>query len=168
MPSLTVNLIRFILLIILSTCHISFATVPSIDNQSLIIPLASNFQVDARQQLQNKRVIMLYVSAPHCAYCKKLEKEIIFPLLKSREYDNKIMLRKIEWHGDREIVDFDGHILKSSQFLARYKVKVTPTLIFLGENGEEIHRPLLGYRGGEFYWYYFDAAIEKSNRWLND
>ena len=135
----------------------------SIDNNLPVIPLASDFQADGLEQQISKRVILLYVSAPHCAFCKKLEKEIIFPLLKSGEYKDKIILRKIDWHGSENILDFNGESIKPSRFLEQYQIRITPTLLFFGANGKEIHKRLLGYRGGEFYWYYFDAAINKSN-----
>jgi len=127
------------------------------------IPRALNFQSDSVEQRITGRIILLYVSAPDCVYCKKLEKEIIFPLLRSGDYADKIILRKIEWHGSRSLTDFAGESTKEQDFLIPYDIKATPTLLFLGADGVELHQPLLGYRGGQFYWYYFDAAIKQSN-----
>ena len=39
-------------------------------------------------------------------------------------------------------------------------------MLFLNSKGEQINQRLLGYRGGEFYWYYLDVAIDKANRYL--
>ena len=149
--------------LLLSLFSFAQASEPSKDNDVPVIPLASDFQTDSLEQQISKRVILLYVSSPHCAFCKKLEKEIIFPLLKSGEYKDKIILRKIDWHGYKNILDFNGQSIKPSKFLDQYQTRITPTLLFLGANGKEMHKRLLGYRGGEFYWYYFDAAIDKSN-----
>jgi thioredoxin-related protein len=149
--------------LLLSLCSFAQASEPSIDNNFPVIPFAADFHSDMLDQQNSKRVILLYVSAPHCAFCKKLEKEIIYPLLKSGEYKNKIILRKINWRGNDDILNFNGESLKPSQLLEQYQIRITPTLLFLGANGKELHKRLLGYRGGEFYWYYFDAAIGKSN-----
>ena len=153
--------------LILSSSKISLASETSLDNNLPVIPLASDFHSDMLDQQSTNRVILLYVSAPHCAFCKKLEKEIIFPLLKSGEYKDRIILRKIDWHGENNILDFYGQSIIPSQFLEQYQIRITPTLLFLGANGKETHKRLLGYRGGEFYWYYFDAAINKSNMTLD-
>ena len=159
-----ISLINYLFFwLLLSLCNFAQASELSTDNNLPVIPLASDFHSDMLDQQKSKRVILLYVSAPHCAFCKKLEKEIIFPLLKSGEYKDKIILRKIDWHGTDSIFDFNGLSVKPSQFLEQYKIRITPTFIFLGANGKELHKRLLGYRGGEFYWYYFDAAIDKSN-----
>ncbi len=157
------SLIRYLFFWLLLLCNFAKASEPSTGYNFPVIPLASDFQSDRLDQQDSKRVILLYVSAPRCAFCKKLEKEIIFPLLKSGEYKDKIILRKIDWHGNEKILDFNGEAIKPSQLLEQYQIRITPTLLFLGANGKELHKRLLGYRGGEFYWYYFDAAINKSN-----
>ena len=135
--------------------------------QDNIIPPAKNLQLDGKNQLINKKVILLYVSAPHCAFCKKLEKEVLYPLIHSGEYESKIVLRKLNWRAKGLVVDFDGIKRPPSKILERYHIKITPTLLFLDSNGKQVNQKLLGYRGGEFYWYYFDVAIDKANKNLN-
>jgi hypothetical protein len=44
----------------------------------------------------------------------------------------------------------------------------TPTLLFLDSGGEELTQRLVGYHSEDFYWYYFDEAIENAkNKLLN-
>jgi len=145
-----------------------FSFSASAESTTPTIPLAIDLKADAQQQLNDKKVILLYVSAPHCAFCKKLEKEILSPLLISGEYNNRITLRKIDWSSSEELLDFDGNRIAAKALLKQYAIQITPTLLFLNGKGEEINERLLGYRGGEFYWYYFDVAIESSNRVLNN
>jgi len=145
---------------------IALVTLTTILNAKALIPLLSDLSVDAKHQQKTNRVIMLYVSAPHCAFCKKLEKEIFDPLLYSGEYDDRIILRKVDWHSSSMIKNFDGIKQLPQDFLKAYEIKITPTLLFLDSTGRQILKPLLGYRGGEFYWFYFDAAINKANNRL--
>ena len=134
--------------------------------QNLQIPIVFNLQQDGIIQNQSKKVILLYVSAPLCAFCKNLEKDVLVPLIHSGEYEDKIILRKINWRAIEEVVDFDGIKKSPAEILKRYDIKITPTLLFLNSKGEQINQRLLGYRGGEFYWYYLDVAIDKANRYL--
>lgn len=131
-----------------------------------VIPTAENLYEDGNNQSQTKRVILLYVSAPHCAFCKKLEKEVLMPLLHSGEYQDKIILRKIDWTSSTPIKDFSGKELIPAALLEQYNIQITPTLLFLDADGNQLIERLLGYRGGEFFWYYFDVAISKANKRL--
>jgi len=38
----------------------------------------------------------------------------------------------------------------------------------LNKKGQQIHEPFVGYQDNEFYWYYFDVALDKSNRIIHD
>jgi thioredoxin-related protein len=140
--------------------------VSSFARASEAIPLAINLAEDGKVQQHTNRSILLYVSAPHCVFCKKLEKEVLFPLIRSGEYQDKIILRKIDWTSSTPIKNFSGNSMIPKAFLKDYNIQITPTLLFLDANGNQIIERLLGYRGGEFFWYYFDVAIEKANKRL--
>lgn len=127
------------------------------------IPLAVNLFSDGQQQQINGKVILLYVSAPHCPFCKKLEKEILNPLIKSGEYREKLILRKINWNSKSQIINFFGEKQRPRDLLKKYNIRITPTLLFLDSEGNQVSQQLLGYRGGEFYWFYFDSGIRKAN-----
>lgn len=137
-------------------------------NATEAIPVAKNLVDDGKIQLQTGRIILLYVYAPNCAYCKKLEKEVFFPLIRSGEYQDKIVLRKINWTSSTPIRDFSGGEILPSKFLEQYNIQITPTLLFLDAKGNQVIERILGYRGGEFFWYYFDVAINKANKRLPD
>jgi len=130
------------------------------------IALAKNLAEDGKIQQQSNRTILLYVSAPDCAFCKKLEKEVLFPLIFSGEYLDRIILREIDWTSSIPIKDFSGEMVLPKTFLNQYNIQITPTLLFLDATGNPLVDRLLGYRGGEFYWYYLDMAIKKANMLL--
>ena len=123
----------------------------------------SNLQTDGDYQKQNNAVILLYVSAPECPYCKKLEKEVLTPLTKSNDYTDKVILREITWRSSESIINFKGQADTPRNLLKSYDIKVTPTLLFLDAYGKELSPSIVGYSSNEFFWYYLDAAIRKSN-----
>ncbi|MDQ7049328.1 MAG: thioredoxin fold domain-containing protein [Enterobacterales bacterium] len=133
-----------------------------------LIPLIADFSQLGIQSKNNERVILLYVSAPQCPYCLKLEQEILHPLIRSGEYQERLILAKINWASSTDIIGFQGESLSNQQFLKPFNIKVTPTLLFLNEKGQQIHEPFVGYQDNEFYWYYFDVAIDKSNHIMHD
>ncbi len=113
-------------------------------------------------------VILLYVSAPQCPYCIKLEEEILQPLINSGDYRGRLILAKINWLSPEKITNFQGQQQSIKSFLKTYKIKFTPTLLFLNHSGEEVQNAFVGYQANEFYWYYFDRAIEKSNKLIRN
>ena len=140
--------------------------VASICQATETISLAKNLAEDGKIQHQTNRTILLYVSAPDCAFCKKLEQEVLFPLILSGEYEDRIILREIDWTSSTLIKDFSGEMVIPKTFLYQYNIQITPTLLFLDAKGKPLVDRLLGYRGGEFYWYYLDRAIKKANMLL--
>ncbi len=118
-------------------------------------------------QTQNK-VIILYVSSPFCRYCRKLEKEILHPMIKSGDFVEKSLLRKFVIDSKISILNFKGKKQLPKSLMEEYKVKITPTLLFLDKNGNQLSEAIVGFSNDEFYWYYLDTAIERSNQKLKE
>jgi len=127
------------------------------------ITKADNLAADSRLSKDGPSVIILYIAAPDCPFCKKLEREVLIPFIKSGDYKNKAILRKINWHSSESIIDFNGEESTPINILKSYDLKITPTLLFLDSEGNEVYERSIGYSGNEFFWYYLDVAITKSN-----
>ena len=126
------------------------------------VPLAMDFEADARAVLSSKAVILLYFSAPDCGYCLKLEEAVLKPMLKSGDYDAQVLLRKINWRSSAMVTDFSGQPVSLHLLAERYAVKVTPTLVFVGTSGREIAPRILGFLSADFFWFYLDQRIAQS------
>lgn len=124
---------------------------------------AVNLTNDGILQQEKGAVILLYVSAVDCPYCKKLEKEVLNSFVTNEEYLNKVILREMTWRSNEPFINFDNQTDTPVNFLKAYDIKVTPTLIFLDSSGKQLSPQIVGYSSNEFFWYYLDAAIRKSN-----
>jgi len=161
-------IIRFLskfLIYLLTVVSISLSANEAASN--IQITKATELFADGNQSKANKSVIILYVSAPDCPFCKKLEKEVLFPFLKSGDYKDKAILRKISWRSSEPIINFKDEPSTPIHFLKSYDLKITPTLLFLDSDGNEVFDRIIGYSGNEFFWYYLDVAIEKANSKIN-
>mgnify|MGYP000057387593 CR=1 FL=1 len=125
------------------------------------ISLAKDLQASAAQLL-DKKVLLLYVSAPSCSYCERLEQQILDPLLVSGHYTDKLLLRKINWESDIEVINFAGVGQLPVDLLLDYEIIATPTLLLLDKNGRQLAQPIVGYNGSDYYWHYLDLAIDES------
>jgi len=147
-----------------------------------VILEASNLERDAELSRHQSIPILLYFSDHHCGYCRKLENEILLPLLRSGEYDDRVLLRKIPWLSQRAVRSFDAskgesldyqfrgpqyreHQFREYQFqdiATQYQIQVTPTLVFVDYRGRELGRRILGYSGADFFWFYLDRSINEA------
>lgn len=106
--------------------------------------------------------LVLYVAHTTCPYCKRLEKEIMPAVLNTEDYQNKIILQKLVWNSARPVIWANREEIVPDDLVSRYKVRATPTLLFVDEQGNEIAKRIEGYRGADFYWVYLDRAIKEA------
>ncbi len=141
-----------------------FFTLLFYSSQTFAISLedVKDLKQDGSLVQKSQRPIMLYVSALGCPYCKRLEKDIIAPMIKSGSYNNRILMRKILWEDSSPIINFEGVEISPGDFLLKYDIMATPSILFLDSKGNEIAKRLNGYRSADLFWYYLDTSIEKA------
>lgn len=105
------------------------------------------------------RVHILYFSASYCSYCERLEAEVINPMRKNANYRKQVLITQLAIDGGDLVVDFDNNTTDADKLSSRLSARVTPTLLFLNHQGEEIAERVVGFQNPEFYWYYLDEAI---------
>jgi len=124
------------------------------------IPLATDLQADGLQAREARLPILLTFSALVCEYCRQLEDEFLRPMLISGEYTDRVLIRRLLLDNGSRVVDFSGERIATTQLSDRYKVYVTPTILFLDGNGNELARRMLGINTPEMYGGYLDNCID--------
>jgi thioredoxin-related protein len=64
----------------------------------------------------------------------------------------------------KTIINFKGRHEAAGEFRDRYKVQVTPTLLFLDGNGDEVAQRILGINTVDYLLFYIEDAIETATR----
>ncbi len=121
----------------------------------------TDFSQLAKDMSANTQPLILVFDAEHCHYCARLQADHLDPMSVSEDYQH-VLLRSLEFEGDTVVTDFDGQVITAREFSRRYRVRLTPTLLFLNAEGEEIAERLLGYNTPELYGAYLDRAIERA------
>lgn len=124
------------------------------------VPVASNLEKEAAQAQAACVPLLLEFAADSCEYCVLLEEEVIKPMLRNRDYDQRVLVRKVTLDGAARLRDFDGQRRSAAGLAERYRVSVTPTLIFVGDRGDELVERMVGVTTLEFYGGYLDQALE--------
>lgn len=109
--------------------------------------------------------LVLMLHAEHCPYCALMESDILSPMIKSKEYDKKVLIRKLQIDEARDIKDFSGNTVEPSNLSDLYQATLTPTLVFLDYKGREKAEKMVGINTVELFGAYLDAEIDtlKSN-----
>ncbi len=122
----------------------------------------SNLVVDARLMETARFPMVIEMAAEDCTYCLLIEEEVLRPMILSGDYRNKILLRKVDIHMYDQILDFDGNKVSQRDFAQRYKVNLTPTVLFLDHKGNEVAPRMVGVPMIDFYGLYLDDSIERA------
>jgi len=107
---------------------------------------------------------MLAFRSDGCTYCRHFEEEYLKPMRQSGDYDKRIIIRQFTLETEDDIYDFQGKKVSADTFATRYKVSITPTVVFLDANGGEVAEPLVGYSNPDFYGAYLESAIDTAQK----
>jgi len=108
------------------------------------LPRAENLQTDAKQAVTDKKPIVLFFTLPNCSYCRIVRYDYFLPLLKQRTGNDQPMIREISITGKNSVTLFDGQRVTETEVADRYKVQMTPTVLFVNHEGEVIGNSILG------------------------
>ena len=130
------------------------------------VPPVRDLGAAARLAEAGCRPLLLEFAAESCEYCDLLEEEILKPLLRNRDYDRRVLIRKVDIDDPETLKGFDGAPLGAAALAGRYDVSVTPTLLFLDSAGRELSRRMVGITTPEMYGWYLDQALDEARRKL--
>jgi thioredoxin-related protein len=131
------------------------------------LPQADDFALLALQSNQQKLPILIMYAAETCEYCMRLEEEILAPMYRSGQFNNRVIIRKVMIDGMNDIRDFNGNLVHADNFAFKRGVEVTPTLQFVDSNGNQLAPEMIGYNTPEFYSAYIENAIDQSQAAIN-
>ena len=139
---------------------IAFAA-PAAGDSVVMVP-ASDLREEARMARENNLVLVLEISSEYCGFCRRLEELFLVPMQRNADYGRKVIIRKVSLDRYETLVDFDGREKSTSEFASRYGVSMTPTLLFLDGNGEEMSEKLVGIWSEDYYGSYIDNRIDEA------
>lgn len=125
-----------------------------------ILPLAVDLKKTADTAKTHNIPVVIFYTATWCNYCKKLEENIIHPLLETTNIEDyaefrQVVMDKAHWR----MKDFAGKDIEMETLAPLQKVKVAPTTMVYNSKGELIAEPIIGLTLEEFYPGNLEKAI---------
>jgi thioredoxin-related protein len=144
----------------------SMLAVSAVGSDSVVMHQVSDLRQEAEISRTRKLVLVLEVSSENCIYCRKLEALFLLPMQRNAYYDDRILVRSISLDEYNSVIDFDGRSIAGSEFAAGYGVSLTPTLLFLDADGNEISERLVGIWSEDFFGGFIDERIDEARQKL--
>ena len=125
-----------------------------------------NFAKLSKQMKQEKKGLLLMLHAEGCPYCEALEEELLYPMVKSGEYDKTIFIRKLQIDSGVPVIGFSGKKIDPETFAKSFgdDFILTPTIMFLDANGNEATEKLIGYNTPSLYGGYVEAQLSNMRK----
>lgn len=155
MPSRLISLITLVLA--LSLAHITNGMADDAGDKVIKV---TDLEALGELAAGRKLPILIMFSQVECPYCTIMEENYLRPMLRSGEYRDKIIIRKVRIDDFDTFTDFDGNRIEADHLTGRYRAFVTPTLVFLNKDGEEIAPKLVGIGTEGFFAGDIDNAID--------
>ena len=134
-----------------------------------ILPLAVDLQKSAKTAEKHNIPVVIFYTATWCNYCKKLEQNILHPLLETTNIEDyaefrQVVMDKAHWM----MKDFDGTDLEMKSYGPLQKVRVAPTTLVYNHQGELIAEPIIGLTLEEFYPGNLERAVNQGLKALGN
>ncbi|WP_245795353.1 thioredoxin family protein [Thioalkalivibrio denitrificans] len=106
--------------------------------------------------------ILVEFALTGCPHCHVAEEEFLKPMIRSGEYEGKVLIRKLLMDRGNTVVDFDGQEIAARDLARRYGAVVAPTVVVLSPDGELLTDPVVGLKTVDFYGGYLYRAIDRA------
>ena len=118
-----------------------------------------DWQAVAALAQKEGRVVVVMVDQSDCPYCRRVESEFFASLLAGRDYEDTVFFGKISIDYGETIIGLDGKRVDTRDFLRGLSASLTPTVLFLDAERNELSESMVGLSTPDFYGYYLERSI---------
>ena len=121
------------------------------------LPVPVSLPGAAQTAAAKKEPLVLLISLPGCPYCELVRRNYLLPA--QRDAGLQAWQLNIT---DRTtpLVGFNGKATTAAEQVALWKAGFTPTVLFLGANGQDLAERLVGLASLDFYGAYLDERLK--------
>ncbi len=120
------------------------------------LPRPASLRDAAAAAVERGRPLVLLASLPGCPYCERIRASHLLPL--ARELGDDVV--QIDVGSTAPLLDFKGRPSTHDAIATGLHARFTPTVMFVGRNGEELAERLVGAGIPDFYGALLDQRLE--------
>jgi len=123
-----------------------------------ILPLAESLQDELAQALKKGQPLVVMVSLEGCPFCKLARENYLGPLRRQQG----LPVVQVDMRSKRALKNFRGDSTTHDDMIRQWRIRIAPTVLFLGRDGEEVAERLVGGYIPDFYGAYLDDRIQQA------
>jgi thioredoxin-related protein len=120
------------------------------------LPVPTSLPAAAQAAAAKGEVMVLLVSLPGCPYCELVRRNYLLP---GRQQAGIHAWQLNIVDRTTPLLGFDGKTTHAAAQISAWKAGFTPTVLFLGEQGQELAERLVGVAVPDFYGAYLEARL---------
>jgi hypothetical protein len=128
---------------------------------AVTLPAAQSLQGELAQALKNKQPLVVMVSLEGCVFCHQARQSHLSPM--HRAGTNIV---QVDMRSNQPVLDFAGKLTTHDELTRRWKVSITPTLLFFGPGGKEVAERMEGAYLPDFYGPYLEERMVQGRKAL--
>lgn len=132
------------------------------ENPLHVLPLSVSLQDELVAALREQNPLIVMVSLEGCPFCKTARQSYLGPMLR----DDKLTIVQVDMRSKRDVQDAMGKPTTHDDLVRGWKVRIAPTVLFLGAGGRELAPRLVGASLPDFYGAYLDQRLATARQAL--
>ena len=125
------------------------------------LPAAQSLPDELSRALKNKQPLIVMVSLDGCVFCRQARQSHLSPMaLAGTE------IVQVDMRNNQPVLDFAGRLTTHDELTRRWKVSITPTLLFFGPGGKEVAERMEGAYQPDFYGPYLEDRMVQGRKVL--
>jgi len=142
----------------------SFAVAASLAHaKDTALPVPTSLSQAALRAKAQGQPLVLLISLPGCVYCELVRRSYLMPLLP----DTGLQAWQLNiTNRSAPLIGFDGKPTTAERQAKVWKATFTPTVLFLGSQGQELAERLVGIAVPDFYGAYLEQRLTAARKAL--
>jgi len=125
------------------------------------LPVPDALGDELARALARKEPLVVMVSLQGCPFCKVVRENYLLPLQHAG-----LPVVQVDMRERRRVTDFNGRALSHDDLIRQWGVRIAPTVLFFGPDGQEVAARLNGAYLPDFYGAYLDEQLAQARRAL--
>lgn len=125
------------------------------------LPVPTSLPAAAQAAATKGEVMVLLVSLPGCPYCELVRRNYLLP---GRQQSGLHTWQLNIADKTTPLLGFDGKTTNAAAQISAWKAGFTPTVLFLGPQGQEVAERLVGVASPDFYGAYLDDRLAQARK----
>lgn len=125
------------------------------------LPAAQSLPDELARALKNKQPLIVMVSLDGCVFCRQARQSHLSPMARSGT-----AIVQVDMRNNQPVLDFAGKLTTHDELARRWKISITPTLLFFGAGGKEVAERMEGAYQPDFYGPYLEERMAQGRNAL--